>query len=243
MNALQQMTKIRENQMWRFILMIGACYFYSSIAWGDNLIVNGDFENGDRSFTSAYKSSTGNLVDTKRYDVVTGGAGDLGFDNPAFTLFGDHTSGRGLFLAANGATDKSMAWGQTVTLEANTLYGFTTWVSTLFPLSPASLQFSINGVQIGQDYAAPATAGVWAQFTGTYFSGAGGATPITITDLNTAAAGNDFGLDDISLATIATVPPIPEPGTGLLFAAGLAIIGFARSLARPGNYGLNRPDR
>ncbi len=242
MNTLQQVqgAKTRGNQMWHFILMIGASsYLYGSVALADNLIVNGDFENRSGPIGSAYKFSPGNLLDTKRYDIVRGGA-DLRDDHPAFTLFGDHTSGTGLFLAANGATDKSTVWSQTVTLDANTLYGFAAWVSTLFPLSPADLQFSINGVQIGQDYTAPATAGVWAQFTGTYFSGAGGAAPITITDVNTAAAGNDFGLDDISLAAVATVPPVPEPGTGLLFIAGLATIGFIRILVRPGNYGLNQ---
>lgn len=199
-------------------LTIGACCLYSSVAFG-NLIVNGDFEAGNRGFTSAYHFSPGNLVDTKRYDIVTGGAADLGFDNPAFTLFGDHTTGKGLFLAANGAADKSTVWTETVTLEANTLYGFTTWVSTLFPLSPANLQFSINGVQIGQNYTAPAKAGVWAQFTGTHFSGAGGAVAVTIIDVNTAAAGNDFGLDDISLVAIPVA--VPEPGTGLLLMVGL----------------------
>lgn len=39
-----------------------------------------------------------------------------------------------------------------------------------------------------------------------------------------AAAGNDFGLDDISLVTI--TPAIPEPETYAMFLAGLGLMGF-----------------
>ena len=154
--------------MYRFLIALSCACLYGGMACA-NLITNGNFEAGNSGFTSAYMFSPGNLVPAKRYDVVFGNASDLGADNANFILFGDHTTGTGKFFAANGAADQSTVWSQNVTLQPNTLYGLAAWVSTLFPLSPAVLRFAINGVQVGADYTAPAAAGVWAQFTGTFF--------------------------------------------------------------------------
>src|SRR6185437_11105229 len=77
-------------------------------------------------------------------------------------------------------------------------------------ISPASLQTSFNGSTAGitgtNPFSAPSSAacGNWTQVTETWSTGANTSVTIAITDVNTAAIGNDFALDDISFTTAAT---------------------------------------
>lgn len=193
-----------------------------------NLITNGNFAGGNSGFVTDYKFSPGNLVPAGRYDIVSTAA-DLTDDNPNFVF----PTGRAPFMAVNGATvANQVVWQQSVTLTADTTYGFAAWVSSLFAASPAVLQFFVNGVQLGANYTAPATTNTWAQFTSTYFSGAGGTAAIVIRDTNTAAFGNDFGLTDLSL--VATGAATPEPGVWSLTLIGFIAVGLvgARAAAR-----------
>jgi hypothetical protein len=49
---------------------------------------------------------------------------------------------------------------------------------------------------------------------------------LSLVNRNTAAGGNDFAIDDIYFGTQSTLPPIPEPGTWALMAAGLGAVGL-----------------
>ncbi len=70
-------------------------------ACGANMLVNGDFEMGNKGFTSTYAYSPTNLGGTACYDVVT----NPHLDHPFGGSFGDHTTGTGFILALNGSTD------------------------------------------------------------------------------------------------------------------------------------------
>ena len=48
---------------------------------------------------------------------------------------------------------------------------------------------------------------------------------LSLINRNTAAAGNDFAIDDVFLGTTSTVTPVPEPETYALMLAGLGIVG------------------
>lgn len=167
---------------------------------GENLVYNGDFELGNVGFTSQYI-----------YQSNLNPEGTYYLGNNAHTFHGgftgiDHTTGTGNFMIVNGAkTANTIAWSQTINVVPNTDYAFSTWVCNLSPYSEeylAQLQFSINGVQIGNIFKAPLNVGVWNQFYEIWNSGTATQAVITILNQNINGLGNDFGLDDISFTNL-----------------------------------------
>ena len=162
-----------------------------------NLIVNGDFEQGNSGFTSSY--SHRNIGYEGAYDVVT---------NPhlPFSLaasYRDHTTGSGLMMAVNGSpVSNTLVWSETVSVTQNTQYDFSAWVSTWDPAyaDAAKLDFILNGQTIS--FTAPNTPAKWRQFATTWNSGSSNSLKIEIYDRNLHRLGNDFALDDISLTAV-----------------------------------------
>src|SRR5581483_8865421 len=145
-----------------------------------NLIVNGDFEAGRTGFTSGLIYSPGNLLDVGKYDVVK----NPFLDSQYATSYGDHTSGSGFMLAANGATDaNTVVWQQTVSVVPNSTYQFSIWASSWYSLNPARLDFLFNDSSIGT-FSPPVTAGSWSRFTATWNSGSSTTLTLKIIDRN-----------------------------------------------------------
>ena len=159
--------------------------FYATL--GNELVVNGDFEQGNVGFTSEYNYN---------YDFDIG---EYYVDNDAHGRYpGFGHGGTGKFMLIDGATEPGInVWTEQVSVVPNTYYVFSTWVCTLNPESMAMLQFSINGTQIGV-FRAPSQTNIWEQFYALWYSSNSTTATITILDLNTERMGNDFGLDDIS---------------------------------------------
>lgn len=174
-------------------------YTCTGYATSDNLVRNGDFEQGNVEFTSNYIYQT-NINPEGTY-YVGANAHDY---HPGFTGV-DHTGG-GNFMIINGAENtNTIVWSQTIAVTPNTDYAFSTWVCTLSQYSEqfiTRLQFSINGVQIGEVFRAPLTTNVWEDFYEIWNSGNTTQATITILNQNSELAGNDFGLDDISFTTL-----------------------------------------
>ena len=196
-------------------------------ATASNLVVNGDFSAGNAGFSSGYSFSPGNCTPPAIYDVRTN-PHDC---HPLFASMGDHTTGSGNMMVVNGAEQPNvLVWGQTVSVLQNTTYFFSVWVATVFPASPAELDFNINGSAIGS-LTAPNTTGNWVQFFATWFSGANTSAQLGLVNQNLAFSGNDFALDDIVLDT--TQPgSVPEPGSWLLVGTALAALGRVRRRMR-----------
>jgi len=183
-----------------------------------NLVNNGDFSQGNTAFSSDYTFSN-NLQPESTYSVVA----DASTVHPGF-VGNDHTNPpTGLFMVVNGAGTPGVdVWCQTVPVTPNTDYAFSTWVSTLVLSSPAILQFSINGVQLGTPFNAPSSLNDWVQFFATWNSGSSTTATICILNQNTTLGGNDFGLDDIVFSTFCdaqaqvtiTVNPLPLVNAG-----------------------------
>jgi gliding motility-associated-like protein len=169
----------------------------------NNLVTNGDFSAGNSGFTSGYVYGTGGpwgiLSLEGQYAIATSPS----LTHSAFASYGDHTTGSGNMMVVNGAATPNVSiWCQTINVQPNTDYQFSTWVSTAYTQSPAILQFSINNVLIGTPFNAPVTTGVWAKFFATWNSGSNSTATICITNQNTAVAGNDFAIDDIDFRPV-----------------------------------------
>jgi len=175
-------------------------YTCSGYAPGDESVFNGNFDQGNIGFTSAYTYST-NLYPESTYGVGSN-AGDF---HPDF--MGTGHGGSGNFMIINGATSPNTnVWTEQITVSPNTYYAFSTWVCTVSAAGDvARLQFSINGRQIGEVFSAPSYTGEWLQFYELWYSGNSTSAAITILNQNTMGSGNDFGLDDISFCELVLV--------------------------------------
>lgn len=165
---------------------------------GSNLIANGDFSLGNTGFTTQYTYSPGDIGPAQSYDVVDNPAHSRPNDvNPA--SYGDHTTGSGLMLAANGAmTPDVVVWSQTLAVAPGSDYDFSLWLSSWFASSPSTLNVRFNGVTVGTP-TAPSTTGVWQKFSTIWNSGPATSLTISIVETTMADVGSDFALDDIVL--------------------------------------------
>jgi hypothetical protein len=94
----------RHKTMAVFCLVLGLLLWGSDARADFNLIINGDFEQGNTGFYSQYTFGPGGgaLGAAASYDVLTNPKYDRPYDiNPP--NFGDHTTGSGLMFAGNGA--------------------------------------------------------------------------------------------------------------------------------------------
>ncbi|MFB9095168.1 T9SS type B sorting domain-containing protein [Flavobacterium jumunjinense] len=161
-----------------------------------NLALNGDFSQGNSGFSSSYThtlSSDGTVVGV--YGVTTNSS--VWFNS--LSSCNDNTGG-GNFLVAdasvsNGGNDS--VWCQTIPIQAGENYIFSYFAQSVSSGSPANLEVTINGVAIGNTNLGYATCN-WTRSSFPWNSGTSTSAEICIYDKNTAAYGNDFGIDDIS---------------------------------------------
>lgn len=193
-------------------------YFFNSQQLGSNLVVNGDFSQGNTGFTSDYTQAFPNILEAQYWVDNNPTAWNGGLN--ACT---EHTSGTGKMMMVNGsATIGAKVWSQTVNITPNTNYVFSVWVQSLAALNPANLRFSINNLVLGNNISAGAVACQWSSFYTVWNSGNSSTAVITIVNNNTVAAGNDFAIDDIFFSTTSlvydsvkiTVLPKPNIRTG-----------------------------
>jgi hypothetical protein len=166
-----------------------------------NLLNNGDFAAGRTGFSTQYANSK-----------VPGGlivaANPTTFSN-MFTGFGDHTTGVGQMLVADGnQTANKTIWQETVNVGKNRDYQFSGFAASVGQVpvgshkdpSPARLAIYVNGVKIGNTFTVNSKNGSWGNFTTLWHSLSNTTATIKVVDLNTTHDGNDFALDDLSFA-------------------------------------------
>ena len=197
------------------------CKSSASTNVAQELVINGDFEQGNIGFTSAYGYvDGGTALNMYPEGIYTVGSDAHYYHNQFFGR--DHTSGAGNFMIINGSSSTINVWQQTITVLPNTTYYFSAWAASVNNVSPfAQLQFNVNGNLVGTTAVLAAgpssTAGslTWVRFYGSWTSGPSVTTAIvSIRDLQTAPGGNDFGIDDVSFGTLSTFIQLESaPGT------------------------------
>jgi gliding motility-associated-like protein len=186
-------------------------YVVSAGLTGNNLILNGNFQGGTtavaNNFTSSYIPGTGGtyglLSNEGQYAVST--SPSLVHNN--FMNCGDHTTGNGNMLIANGAaTPNTIVWSQTVTVAPNTNYAFSFWqMNVLNTNATSNLQLYINNAPISAIVPTNPTACVWDENTGFWNSGSSTSAVLSIVNQSVVGSGNDFAIDDIFFAPICLV--------------------------------------
>lgn len=192
------------------------CPGTGQISVAQELVINGDFEQADNGFTSDYISvPSTDFNNGLRSEGTYTVSSQPNFNHNNFWGV-DHTTadGNGKFMLVNGAPNQNkVVWKQTVNVLPSTIYYFSAWAVSLNAASPyANLIFKVNGdiVGTGTGVLDPKpnnnlNNGIWKRAYGNWNSaGVSGPVEIQIINLQTATGGNDFGLDDISFATLSS---------------------------------------
>jgi hypothetical protein len=173
----------------------------AATAFGQGLLVNGDFWNGTNGFTSQYTYVTPNgtiHTEVGEYSIVVNPA-------TAFTNgYASFTSPNGLMLFADGGSPGSFFWSQTLNLAPGS-YTFSCLVANADPTlwNPAILALYVNGTNAGSNFTIAQPGGIWEQWTVHFEITSGGSTTLALTDLNQnpGAGGDDFVVSGLSLKT------------------------------------------
>lgn len=193
-----------------------------------NLIVNGNFSSGNTGFSTGYSVRNSGDPGPGSYTV---GANPHDF-NAGGGSYGDHTTGGGLMLIADGSQTANVpVWSETLAVAPSSAYSFSFFVSSWGEFGsatqaydPASLQVFVNGVAVGPVIFTPSSIGVWENHTLLLSPFSTPTALISLVDLNTDFVGNDFALDDFKLNAV----PVPEASSlisfGLILALGLGIV-------------------
>lgn len=165
---------------------------------GNNLVVNGDFSNGNSGFSSTYLNRSNNTTEGEYF---------IGNNprnwNSALSACVQPNGTTGNMMLVNGVPEPNkVVWQQEVTVQANKTYDFSLFITALFPVNPSLLQFAINGIIIGDSIAANAVPCTWQKFNAIWNSASNTKAIISIVNRNTEVQGNDFAIDDIAFREI-----------------------------------------
>jgi VCBS repeat-containing protein len=180
--------------------------------YSPNLVVNGDFSQGDIGFVSDYSYVMFNNSETQYMIQPVSKLSGLNIwgTNNLSAVSTDPLGGDGNVLYANGATEPNkLVWGETVSVTPNTEYVFTFYAvdansggDTNHEPYDAVLLGSVNGVASVQLN----TNATWQQATLIWNSGSNTTANLSLVDLNTQAGANDFAVDLISFAAFVATP-------------------------------------
>lgn len=183
--------------------------FYSLSALSQNLITNGSFESGGsgNGFTTNYNLTSGPSSVQRDYAIVS---------NPSTinaswgSSYVDHTTGTGKMMVVDGSSGSGdKIWEQSpgggITISSGTEYTFSYWIQAISTANsgtnPADIEVRINGNIVSPTTGStlcPTTPGVWTKVSYKWTATTSYA-QIWLYDKQTAAIGNDFALDDLSL--------------------------------------------
>ncbi|MFV0554563.1 MAG: hypothetical protein ACK5LR_07660 [Mangrovibacterium sp.] len=197
----------------------GVTYKTNNFTTGTELVTNGNFEEGNTGFTTKYTYVVDGSGQSELYPEGYYAVGSNA-NNYHGSFYGLARGGTGNFMIVNGSPNGELAtiWTQEIAVKKGTTYYFSAYGISLNQSSPyANLRFSINGAQIGTNQllskaSVQSTKNAWTvdnRFYGNWTADSDVAV-LSIVNLQTAAGGNDFGIDDISFGTFS--PPAVNIG-------------------------------
>lgn len=192
------------------------------------LATNGRFEAGNTGFSSTYKYVAPNarlMVPENTYTVALNAANQ----HPSWTNVGAFAGNN--FLNANGSSKSDApVWMQIITgLAIARLYDFSAMAVNVCynasysgpNVSPLIISIGNNGTpQTIAKSGVLGSTGTWTPFTGSFVATSTSTSLFTFTDVS-AALGNDFGRDEISVTAA-----VPEPATWMMM-LGMAGVGLS----------------
>ncbi len=204
--------------------------FFVGAVRAQNLIPNGDFQQGNTGFNSdytfvAYSHNCLRASGSEGKYTVGANARECNtndsplFDNGYHDTY-DHTYGNvnGKFMIVNGFGGSQGAqkrvWYKQVSVVPNRQYDFSMWIANVSsPLSIVypKIRVKINGVQV-IEYQPASLNFSWNQKTYTWSSGTSTTAMIEIYDVcsGNSSNGDDFGIDDISFSPQAFVQTVND---------------------------------
>jgi hypothetical protein len=184
------------------LLALAVCALCSTGLVARGQLLNGDFSAGRTNFVSDYRFDP-NASYVPGYFTIQTNSQTANYN---YVRFGDHTTGLGYMLLADGNTNADKAvWSESVATATHTAYLFSAWAASSDAQSPAVLRFSANGIPLGPDLQLTADAGHWQQFIVTWNSETNGQITLSVVDTNLAYVGNDFALDDLAFTPLTNV--------------------------------------
>jgi hypothetical protein len=177
------------------IVILFGLFNYTNLAKATNLVINGDFEQGNIGFTTGYTYSPDTLGPAETYTVDY----NPHSVHPSFTSYGDHTTGTGKMMIINASVQSDITiWEQTVPVQRNNSYEFSFYCASAYPMNPAIIECYINGTLLG-NINLPSSTGNWIKASYTWDSNQDNTATIRLVDARHVSDGDDFTLDDICL--------------------------------------------
>ncbi len=142
-----------------------------AVDYDNNLIVNGDFEQGNTGFISAAAYSPGDLTQPYTYDILTNPQDA----NPTFAPCGDHTTGSSNMMAINPHMTQTTiltVWCQTVTLQPDMFYyiSLSHTKTDSVGISSNVLKVYMDGIAVLTGVSGPGASCQWKSMQGTWYN-------------------------------------------------------------------------
>jgi hypothetical protein len=191
------------------------------------LIENGDFERGNIGFESDYEYRENFITGNKQYAIGS---------NPKYVFArlvycGDHTTGSGLMLIADGSPDTRLAvWKKTIDVKKNGSYEFSFWAARADSIDPEEHEIgteffvTINGDTLDPKFDNWVLEKCeWVQFKFRWTAYNTDTALIKIRSHTTNGWSHDFALDDLSFRPYCNVIPDCGDNKGVCFGKPVAI--------------------
>ena len=177
------------------LLLLPINSFGACIPKGENLIINGDFTNGNVSFRSDYIVKDSN-TNHQQYSITN----DVKSFNLDWEDCTEHTGNNGLMMVINGSGNHgAIIWEQNINVNKNVLYKISLWAASASPGNPALLRFYCNNEPNEFQLNLFSLTCYWQEYTIYWNSNTNDKLNLKIREERNALGGNDFIIDDISM--------------------------------------------